>query len=222
MFSEPDLQSCSCFCAVNGFQITTRWETPAGGRDVLTWSPPGNLTVSSALGKMNFSPFMCVHTSFALSLFAWISNSSTLSNSSMSATKVSPFQIPTACNAYPRNIPGKTFGPNWCSRDKSSAEIGWYSTIAPKGITGSVEWMVGGFHGMFLLSAKHSRSLVRWEDTLRKTVRNAIVQAWLQQYCRGTFFHSAPCSLSNPICFWSVRCWRTMIPGKVCTRCAKF
>ena len=25
--------------------------------------------------------------------------------------------------------------------------------------------MVGGFHGMLLLSAKHSRSLVRWEDT---------------------------------------------------------
>ena len=27
--------------------------------------------------------------------------------------------------------------------------------------------------------------------------------------------NSAHCSLSNPICFRSVRCWRTMIPGKV-------
>ena len=26
--------------------------------------------------------------------------------------------------------------------------------------------MVGGFHGMLLLSAKHSRSLVGWEDTI--------------------------------------------------------
>ena len=34
------------------------------------------------------------------------------------------------------NFPGKTFGPNWCSRDRSSAEIGWYSTIAPNRTTG--------------------------------------------------------------------------------------
>ena len=34
-------------------------------------------------------------------------------------------------------------------------------------------WMVCGFHGMLLLSAKHSRSLVWWEDTLRKAVRSA-------------------------------------------------
>ena len=31
--------------------------------------------------------------------------------------------------------------------------------------------MVGGFHGVLLLTAKRSRSLVRWEDTLRKAVR---------------------------------------------------
>ena len=38
----------------------------------------------------------------------------------------------------------------------------------------SGQWRVGGFHGMLLLSAKHSRSPVWWEDTLRKAVRNAI------------------------------------------------
>ena len=48
------------------------------------------------------------------------------------------------------------------------------------------------------------------------------IQTWLQQHSRRTFFHSAHCSLSNPICFRSVRCWRTMIPGKIFTSLAKF
>ena len=30
------------------------------------------------------------------------------------------------------------------------------------------------------------------------------------------------CSLSNPICSWSVWCWRTVIPRKIFTRIAKF
>ena len=39
--------------------------------------------------------------------------------------------------------------------------------------------MVGGFHGMLLLSAKHSRSLVWWEDTIWKAVRSTI---WRPSY----------------------------------------
>ena len=34
--------------------------------------------------------------------------------------------------------------------------------------------------------------------------------------------YSAHCSLSNPICFWSVWCWRAMIPGEIFTSFAKF
>ena len=34
--------------------------------------------------------------------------------------------------------------------------------------------MVGGFHGMLYLSAKHSRLVVWWEDTIWKAVRNAL------------------------------------------------
>ena len=30
------------------------------------------------------------------------------------------------------------------------------------------------------------------------------------------------CSLGNPMCFWTLRCWRTMIPGWVFTSFAKF
>ena len=48
------------------------------------------------------------------------------------------------------------------------------------------------------------------------------IQTWLQQYSRRTFFHSAHCSFNNPICFWSVWCWRTMMPGKIFTGFAIF
>ena len=48
------------------------------------------------------------------------------------------------------------------------------------------------------------------------------IQTWLQQYSRCTFFHSAHCSPRNPICFWSVWCWRTMISGKIFTGFPKF
>ena len=50
-------------------------------------------------------------TSFALSLFEWISDASIVSNSSRSAISTSPFQIPPAYRAYPRNNPRKTFFP---------------------------------------------------------------------------------------------------------------
>ena len=99
-------------------------------------SPPGRLTVPSVTGNMELSPLIGVNTSVALSLRAWSSDASICSNSSMSAIIMSPFQIPPECNAYPTNIPGKTFGPNWWSQDRSFAAIGWYSTIAPNGITG--------------------------------------------------------------------------------------
>ena len=116
--------------------------SPRSGRsrnkvDVLrTWSPRESFTVPSTIGNTNVSPFWSVDTSFALSLQAWISDASIFSNSSMSATTSSPFQVPPAFYSCPRNIPRKTHGPNWCSRDRSSAEIGWYSTIAPNGTTG--------------------------------------------------------------------------------------
>ena len=48
-----------------------------------------------------------------------------------------------------------------------------------------------------------------------------LIQTWLQQHGSGAFFYSAHCSLSNPICFRSVWCWRTVIPGKIFTGLAK-
>ena len=48
------------------------------------------------------------------------------------------------------------------------------------------------------------------------------IQTRLQQYCRWTFFHSAHCSLSNPMCFGSVWCRRTIFPEKIFTGFANF
>ena len=48
------------------------------------------------------------------------------------------------------------------------------------------------------------------------------IQTWLQQYSRCPLFHSVYCSLSNPICFWTVRGWCAMIPREIFTGFAKF
>ena len=48
------------------------------------------------------------------------------------------------------------------------------------------------------------------------------IQTWLQQHRRCPFLHSAHRSFSNPICFRSVWCGRTMLPGQLFTRLARF
>ena len=127
----------------------------------------------------------------------------------MSATKMSPFQIHPAYKAYPRNNPGKTFFPNWWILDWSVAEIGIILN----------QW-----------TKRHDRSFKRFSKTsliwgfpIRQEILNisqigiafhGICPPILQQYGRGAFFYSAHCSFSDPTCFWSVWCRRTMIPGK--------
>ena len=48
------------------------------------------------------------------------------------------------------------------------------------------------------------------------------IQTWLQQYSRGAFLYSAYCSFSNPICFRSVWCRRTVSAGELFTSFAEF
>ena len=59
-----------------------------------SWPSPEISTVPSATGNMKFPLLIGVITSFAVNLFPWISDASISSNSSISATDVSPFQIP--------------------------------------------------------------------------------------------------------------------------------
>ena len=58
--------------------------------------------------------------------------------------------------------------------------------------------------------------------TFHRICTQTFIQTWLQQYGRCAFFYSAHCSFSNPICFWSMWCRRTIIPGKIFTSFAKF
>ena len=79
--------------------------------------------------------------SFALSLRPWSSDASICSNSSMSATKMSPFlQLPTACNAYPKNFPGKTFEPTWCALDPLFRRNRVIFYHAPRWNNWAIEW----------------------------------------------------------------------------------
>ena len=73
---------------------------------------------------LKYYPNCGVNTSFALVLRGRVSDASMFSNSSMSATRISPFQILPAIDAYPKNISGNTFLPNWWCLDWSRAEIG--------------------------------------------------------------------------------------------------
>ena len=47
--------------------------------------------------------------------------------------------------------------------------------------------------------------------TFHRICTPTFIQTWLQHYSRGAFLYSAHCSFSNPICFRTARCWRTMI-----------
>ena len=73
---------------------------------VLRWmfSEPGLLLIVFyfSINNRKYEVFT-VLTSFALSLRAGFSHASKFSSSSMSATKMSPFQIHTTHSAYPRN-----------------------------------------------------------------------------------------------------------------------
>ena len=61
--------------------------------------------------------------------------------------------------------------------------------------------MVGGFHGMLLLSAKHSRTLVWWEDTLWKAVRNTIQRPSSPVWSNGRI---SPCFCKRPVATTSI------------------
>ena len=100
------LQESQCYSLLELVAAVSRWMF--SGLDLLQ----GFLNRPSAIGIIN-SPFSLGNiTSFALSLFEQISDASIVSNSSRSAISTSPFQIPPAYRAYPRNNPGETFFPN--------------------------------------------------------------------------------------------------------------
>ena len=112
----------SCFCRLKPFWFALKFSTEifTSYRLFPPWSgfsefvvSSKNIAVPSAAGTIKSSLLCGVNISFALSLRGWIPDASNFSNSSMSATRISPFQIPPAINAYPRNVPGKKFLPNW-------------------------------------------------------------------------------------------------------------
>ena len=148
-------------------------------------------------------PLLCgVNTSFALSLLAWSSDASISNNSSVSATIMSPFQIPP--------------------RGQCIAEIYTWQDFCSK----RYYWSVKGhseppFVRCFPIT-KFSLNISQIAVAFHRIRPPFVIQTGLQQHRRCHLFHSAHSSFSNPICFRSVWCRRTMIPGKIFTSCAKF
>ena len=149
---------------------------------------------------MKLSPFSGVMASFALSLRAWISGAHKFSGSSRSATHMSPFQIPHAYNACPRNIPGATL---------HTRTGGWLTGLYQKsGDIQPLNQMVLPVLQMVHQIALHkvfyspTRGLERFAES-SNTPRIGppfFVQARLQPFCRSSFFDSAYRSLSAKPC----------------------
>ena len=110
-----------------------------------------------------------------------------------------------------RNNPDKTFSPNWWILDRSRRKriiLNQWN----KRYYGSVK---GHCETSFL-------NVSQIDITFHGICPSIFTQTWLQQNWRCSFFHSTHCSFSNPIRFWSVWCWRTLIPGKIVTGFVKF
>ena len=189
--------------------------------DVLSsWCPPERLLRPSAAGKIKF-PFFGKYYFLWFESFRvdfWCVHRFQLS---MSETNMSPFQILTAYRAYPRNNPGKTFFPqlmdSWLVLRRNRVILNQWTKRNDRSFE------------------EFSKTPFEWSLPIRQEILNVsqigkafhgicppfFIQTWLQQYCRRTFFHSAHCSFSNPICFRSVWCRLTMIPGKIFTSFAK-
>ena len=173
-------------------------------------------TVPSATGNIKLSPFIGVNTSFALRLLAWISNASISSNSSMSATIMSPFQMLPRMQCMTEEYTWQDF---WAELMQSRL-VFRRNRVMIDHCSKRYCWSVEGHSEPPFLRCvsitKFILNILQIAVTFHGICPPFFVQASLP------FFHSAHCSLSNPICFRSVWCPRTMIPGKISTGCAKF
>ena len=155
----------------------------------------------SAIGNTNFSPVLDVNIYFALSLRAWSSDASNCPRSSTSATRISLWQIPPAKYAYPKNIPGKTFLPNWWSLDWSFTEIGNCSTNAPNGKISPLNGSPNRLSKSVLPSVKGS-----WTHRWQQHSTESAHQFSSKPNCNS--YHS----FRNIICLGSMECGSTMNP----------
>ena len=207
--------SASSFVSVGWNPSSSPWSSPLRSSlltgcsrlRVGSWSLPDNFAVPSATGSFKMSHLCGANTSFALSLRRWISDASIFSKSSMSATRMSPFQILPATDAYPRNILGNTFLPIWWSTKRNYWTFKWFSQT-------SFVWS--------LPIRQEICDVSQIGVTFPGICPPFFIQTWLQQYSRGAFLYSARCSFSNPISLRSVWCGRAMIPGEIFTSFAEF
>ena len=190
--------------------------------DVLSsWSPPGSLIRPSAAGKIN-SPFFGKYHLFCIESFR------------VDFRCVHRFQLLNVCNHYvtlPNSPRVQSVSEEQSRLDFLSKLMDSWLVLCSKRVIlnqwtkwndWSIKWLP---KTSFIWSLPIRQDILNVSQkgiTFHRICPPIFIQTWLQQYCRGTFFYSAHCSFSNPICFWSVWCWRTMIPEKIFTSLAKF
>ena len=190
--------------------------SPRSGRsrikvDVLrTWSPPESFTFPSATGRMIF------HHIAALTLPShWVFQQ----GFQMRPSAPIPQCMRPRCllsrfsprNAYPRNIPGKTFGPNWCRQVFSRNRV--IFDHRSKRNDWAIKWCSEPPFIGCLPIRQEILNVSQKAVTLQGIRPPCFIQTWLQQYHRCPFLNSDYRSWSNSISLWSMWCRRTMIPG---------
>ena len=186
-----------------------------------SWSPPTNLIRPSATGKMNF-PFLW-EILLPLQWVFWVD-----------FRCVHRFQLLNVCNQYVtlpnshrvQSVSKEQSTEDFLSTLMDSLLVFRRNRVILNQWTKRNDW---SFKRFSKTSLAWSLSIIREilnvsqiGKTFHRICPPIFIQTWLQQYCRRAFFHFAYCSLSSPICFRSVWCRRTMIPGKIFTSFAKF
>ena len=208
----PGFSIIFCFCRLRPLRVALRFSLTSWSRLGLdsrtSWSLRNNFAVPSGIGSMKFSPFFDVNTSFALSLRARLSDASEFPSSSLTVCNQNTSfpDFPPEINASLRNVPGKTFLPNWWSLVWSFAEIGWCSTIAPSGMTRPLNRVSEKPFMRCLPICQEILNVSQFARAFHRIGPPFFIQAWLQQNSRRPF------SLSNPIRLGRMGFWSAMIP----------
>ena len=125
------------------------WLSPRIGRSRTKADAPSSRSLPqsvirpSAAGKIKFPLSLGNIASFLhwVSFLSWFPMRPIVSNSSRPATSTSPFQIPPAYNAFPRNNPGNIFFPNWWILDWSLRSYGVILNQLTKWNYRSFKWL---------------------------------------------------------------------------------
>ena len=153
-----------------------------------------------------------MNTSLALILRGGNSDASMFSTFSMSATRISLFQILPAINAYSKNISGKIFLSNLVVLTGLVQKKGVMFNHCTRRNHWASEWFSESPFMKSFPICQEVLNISQIAVAFQRISEPYFIQAWLQKHSRRTFFSSAYRSCSNTIRLRSMRCRSSMIP----------